>query len=135
MTGQDLEAGDPALAAATGRDGLGRICHGFHLLIMAYFVLGWAVPWVPALWFYLAFVPGVAVQWQFNKDACILNNLESWLRTGRWRDPGNREEGAWLATLCEEWTGWRPGLTMVNAFTYSVLALLWVMALIHKSNF
>jgi hypothetical protein len=135
MSGQDLEAGDPALPAIAGRDALGRVCHGFHLFIMVYFALGWAVPWTPALWFYLAFVPGVALQWQFNKDACILNNIESWARTGRWRDPGNKEEGAWLATLCADWTGWRPSPAMVNAFTYSVLLLLWSMALIHKNYF
>lgn len=133
MSGEDLETADAGLPPR--RDALGRTCHGLHLLVMLYFVAGWAVPSVRALWFYLGFVPAVALQWQVNGDACILNNLESWLRRGRWRDPTNREEGAWLATLCEDWTGWRPAPLAVNLFTYSVLLLLWAMALIHLAYF
>lgn len=135
MSGEDFEGADAVLAPPVGRDALGRACHGLHLLVMLYFVIGWAAPWLPGLWFYLGFVPAVALQWQVNGDACILNNLESWLRSGRWRDPANREEGAWLATLCEDWTGWRPGPLAVNLFTYSVLLLLWSMGLIHMLYF
>lgn len=132
MSGEDLEAADAALAP---RDALGRVCHTLHLIILVYFIAGWAVPWSPALWFYLGFVPAVALQWQFNADACILNNLESWLRSGRWRDPANKEEGAWIATLVEGWTGYRPGPLLVSLVVYAGLLALWAMALIHMLYF
>jgi len=85
MAGEDGGRREPmavAAVAAPRRDGLGRLCLGLHLAVMVYFISGWLAPWRGALIFYLVFVPGVALQWQFNADACALNNLESWLRTG-----------------------------------------------------
>lgn len=133
MGGEQRDRQDTAVAVAVGgrRDLLGQACHILHIAVMLYFVVGWLAPWRPALGFYLAFVPAVALQWQVNKNACILNNLESWLRSRRWRDPANREEGAWLASLCEDWLGFRPGPLAVDLFTYAVLAVFWAIALIH----
>lgn len=123
------------VAGAAGRDGLGWSCHILHLAIMVYFVVGWLAPWRAALFFYMGFVPAVALQWQFNKNACVLNNIESLIRTGRWRDPSSREEGAWLATLAEDALGFRPGPLAVDIFTYAVLLAFWSMALIHLEYF
>ena len=138
MAGEDggrHEAMAVAAAVAPGRDGLGRLCLGLHLAIIAYFISGWLAPWREALVFYLVFVPAVALQWQFNADACVLNNLESWLRTRQWRDPGNREEGAWLATLAEDHLGFRPGPLAMDIFSYAGLGTLWSMSLIHLLYF
>ncbi|MDE2499780.1 MAG: hypothetical protein KGL56_06265 [Alphaproteobacteria bacterium] len=122
---------DADQAGAIRRDLLGNVCFYFHFAVMLYIVLGWLVPLRGALVFYLVFVPGVALQWQFNKNACVLNNLESWLRTGSWRDPGNREEGQWLLTLVKDVTGLRFTPAQMDAFTYTVLALLWGLGLWH----
>ena len=118
------EASDTA-AAAPSRDLLGNFCFYFHFAVMIYIVLGWAIPATAALAFYLVFLPGVALQWLVNKNACVLNNIESWLRTGAWRDPSNREEGQWLLTLVKDVTGLEFTPTQMDAFTYCVLAVLW----------
>jgi len=125
------EASDTAAAAPAPRDLLGNFCFYFHFAIMIYIVLGWAIPATAALAFYLVFLPGVALQWLVNKNACVLNNIESWLRTGGWRDPANREEGQWLLTLVKDVTGleFTPG--QMDAFTYCVLAALWLAGLSH----
>ena len=85
--------------AAEKRDALGNLCFYLHFAVMIYIVTGWLVPFRGALIVYLCFLPAVAVQWQFNKNSCVLNNVESLIRSGRWRDPNNKEEGAWLQTL------------------------------------
>jgi hypothetical protein len=132
MPVEDDGAREPgAVAAAPGRDALGQTCFLLHLAIMIYFVVGWLAPWHAALVFYLFFVPAVALQWQCNKNACVLNNLETWLRSGQWRDPGSREEGAWLASLAEDYLRFRPGPLAVEIFTYGVLLAFWTTALIH----
>ena len=118
-------------AAAASRDLLGNVCFYFHFAVMLYIVLGWLLPPRAALVFYLVFLPGVALQWQFNKNACVLNNIESWLRSGSWRDPGNREEGQWLLTLVGDVTGLRFTPAQMDAFTYGVLAVLWGLGLWH----
>jgi hypothetical protein len=118
-------------AAAASRDLLGKACFTFHFAVMIYIVAGWAIPARAALVFYLVFLPGVALQWQFNKNACVLNNLESWLRSGRWRDPSNREEGQWLLTLVGDVTGLQFTPAQMDAFTYGVLAALWALGLWH----
>ena len=49
--------------------------------------------------------PLVVLQWQLNRDSCVLNNLECLIRTGRWRNPENPEEGAFLLELVRRVTG------------------------------
>jgi hypothetical protein len=117
--------------AAEARDALGNVCFYLHFAVMIYIVIGWLAPYHPALLFYAAFLPAVAVQWQFNKNSCVLNNIESLIRTGQWRDPHNREEGAWLLTLARSVTGiaFRPW--QIDAFTYFVLLVLWAAGLSH----
>jgi len=114
------------------RDAFGWFCFVFHFVVMIYIVLGWLIPVGAALIFYVAFLPLVFIQWQFNKNSCVLNNIESLARTGRWRSPTSSEEGVWLLTLARSVTGWM-WLTprIMNAFTNSVMALLWLLGFSH----
>jgi hypothetical protein len=115
---------------AQKRDLLGHVCFTLHFAVMIYIVTGWLVPWRPGLVFYLLFVPAIYMQWLVNKDACVLNNIEGWLRTGRWRNTDvNPEEGAWLFTLVTNVTGLAITTFQINVLTYSVLAIVWLMAL------
>ncbi len=114
------------------RDLLGQFCFYLHFVVMIYIVSGWALPWHAVLAFYLVFIPGVFLQWQFNRDTCILNNTENWLRTGKWRDKENNpEEGTWLLTLAKSVTGLALTSRQMNMLTYGVLALVWLLALAH----
>lgn len=125
MTGPD------ETASRAGRDALGLVCFVIHLAVLVTVLAGWAAPWRGALMAYLVFLPALYVQWQFNKDSCILNNIETWLRTGAWRNRAvNPEEGAWLLTLITDVTGWAVTERQINLLSYSVLALLWLVALL-----
>ena len=117
--------------AAEPRDLLGNACFYMHFAVMIYIVVGWAVPLHGALVFYLFFLPAVATQWQFNKNSCVLNNIESLIRFGRWRDPNNREEGAWLLTLATDVFGYPFKAWHIDLFTYAVLVVLWLAGLSH----
>ena len=46
---------------------------------------------------YLLLLPAIMAQWYVNHGSCVMNNFESWLRSGRWRDPSNPEEGGLAA--------------------------------------
>ncbi len=117
--------------AAEPRDALGNFCFYLHFAVMIYIVLGWAVPLHGALYFYLGFLPAVATQWQFNKNSCVLNNMESLIRTGQWRDPHNKEEGAWLLTLATSLFGYPFKAWHIDVFTYFILVVLWSAGLSH----
>ncbi|HWE05104.1 MAG TPA: hypothetical protein VG274_00240 [Rhizomicrobium sp.] len=122
----------PAGAVASKeRDALGRCCFLLHFAVMIFVVGGWTMLWPSALIFYLAFVPAVALQWQFNRNSCVLNNLESLMRTGTWRDAANEEEGAWLLTLARDVVGLRVRPAQMDAFIYLVLLVLWGLGLAH----
>jgi len=41
----------------------------------------------------------------------VINNLESWPRSGRWHDPTNREEGAFLLMLASGYSASGPART------------------------
>jgi hypothetical protein len=121
---------EPALPEAPlQRDLLGNFCFYLHFAVMIYIVLGWLMPWQPLQIFYLVFLPAVAIQWRFNRNSCILNNIESLLRSRRWRDPKNVEEGAWLLTLTRNLLGWQVTPGQMDAFTYVVLVVLWILGL------
>jgi hypothetical protein len=123
-------ASEPALPKAPlMRDLLGNFCFYLHFAVMIYIVTGWLMPWRPLQVFYLLFLPAVAVQWWFNKNSCILNNIESYLRRGQWRDPTNVEEGAWLLTMARNLLGLKITPRQMDIFTYAVLMILWTLDL------
>jgi hypothetical protein len=127
-----MGAGDAAKKADRhGRDALGWFCYLLHLGIVIYAVVGWLAPWRGALIFYLCYVPLLPVQWQLNRTSCILNNIETWLRTGRWRDPANTEEGAFLLRLIERVLDRHPTPRQMDVAIHSLLAVFWLLALSH----
>ena len=111
------------------RDALGWFCYLFHFLPVIYVVTGWLATARWALVVYLVFLPAMFLQWRLNEDSCVLNNVESLIRTGRWRNPSNREEGAWLRTLVNENTGWNLSRRQVDTFINAVLAVMWAVGL------
>jgi len=116
----------------TRRDALGRTCFLVHVAILLSVILGWALP-VPAwLGAYLVFLPLMVLHWKLNRDACVLNNLENWLRHRRWRAPeANREEGAWLRTLLADLTGIALTRARMDAVIHGAMALFWLLGLAH----
>jgi hypothetical protein len=117
--------------AGVARDRLGTLCFYLHFAVMIFIVVGWLLPSRIGLFVYLAFLPAVTVQWWFNKNSCLLNNLESFLRSGSWRSTANPEEGAWLGTLAHNTLGVDPTPVQIEVFTYSVMALFWLLGFWH----
>jgi len=113
------------------RDLLGNACFYLHFAVMIYIVIGWLAPWQPLLYFYDVFVPLVVVSWRLNKDSCLLNNLESYIRTGSWRHASNPEEGNWLRTLARNALNLDVTPRQMDTFLYAVMALLWLLGLGH----
>jgi len=98
-------------------DRLGLSLFILHLLVSAYVLVGWTVSAPSGLLFYLLLLPLIATQWRVNRGSCVINNLESWLRSGRWHDPANREEGAFLLMLSEWLFRIRPRAKELDAFS------------------
>jgi hypothetical protein len=115
----------------SGRDALGWVCFILHLALVAFAAFGWLIPWPPLLMFYLIYIPAMALQWRFNAGSCVLNNIETLIRTGRWRNPGNREEGAFIKTLVEDVTGFQPTKRQMNRFIYCLISVFWALGLGH----
>jgi hypothetical protein len=114
----------------TRRDALGQTCFLVHILVLIVIVLGWTWPARGWLIFYLIFLPAMFLHWKLNHDACILNNLENWLRHRRWRAPeANREEGAWLRTLLADATGISLTRARMDAVIYGAIGVFWLVAL------
>jgi hypothetical protein len=78
----------------------------------------------------------VILHWKLNGDACVLNNLENWLRHRRWRAPEqNTEEGAWLRTLLRNLTGIMLSRPAMDAIIYAAMTLFWLLGLGHFQQF
>ena len=115
------------------RDRLGVSCFIFHLAVGAFVLIGWLISSYEALMFYLVLLPAMATQWAIIQGSCIINNLESWLRTGQWRDSRNPEEGGFLLMLCDWMFAMRPSATALDRLSYAVVVFLWLLALGHFS--
>jgi|SRR5882672_7559879 len=114
-------------------DRLGLSLFILHLFISTYVLAGWMVSLPSGLLFYLVLLPAIATQWRINRGSCVINNLESWLRSGRWHDPANREEGAFLLMLCEWLFRVKPHPKDLDALSYVAVFLLWLLAFSHFS--
>ncbi len=105
-------------------------CHALHLGLVLFGLLGWTAPYAGWLIAHLIFLPGLAAVWLFNDGVCPLNNLEAFLTTGAWRS-ANPEEGAFLRTIVERYLGLHPTQSQMNAVTYGVMALAWILSAAH----
>lgn len=120
-------------ARAPRNDLLGRTLFAFHVVVGVFLCFGWLLPFGMALAFYMVVLPVIAVQWLLNQGSCVLNNFESWLRHGSWRDPRNPEEAGWLAMLAHWLFRWRPSRSTLDVLSYATVAGLWMLAFAHFS--
>jgi len=116
---------------APKKDRLGLSCFVFHMAVSAFVLIGWLISSTEALLFYLLLLPAMATQWAMNQGSCVINNIETWLRTGHWRDPENGEDGRYLAMLCDWLFAMRPDPASLDRLSYSVVLFLWVLGLGH----
>jgi len=119
--------------AVSKKDGLGLSFFLFHTGVGGFVLAGWLLSSYEALLFYLVLLPAMASQWAVNRGSCLINNVETWLRTGRWRDPENPEEGGFLAALCDWLFAMRPSAPVIGRCSYSAVLFLWLLALGHFS--
>jgi hypothetical protein len=106
-------------------------CHGLHMALVFYGLLGWIVPNASWLVAHLIFIPGLITVWVLNNGVCPLNNLESLLTSGRWRNPDNAEEGSFLVVIVERYLGLQPTQGLMDRITYGLMALVWALSWLH----
>ena len=116
---------------APKKDRLGHSCLIFHLAVGAFVLGGWLISSTEGLLFYLLLLPAMVAQWAVNQGSCVINNIETWLRTGRWRDQENGEDGRYLAMLFDWLFAVRPAPAALDRLSYSVVLFLWVLGLGH----
>ena len=110
--------------AGPRQDHLGWGLFIFHIGVSLYILFGWML--TAGLGLYLVLLPAIGVQWHFNQGSCVINNFESWLRTGHWRDPQSKEEGTFLLMICEWALRTRPSQALLDRVSYGLLLALWL---------
>jgi len=116
------------------RDAMGQAFFYHHFVMMGYIVSGWSIPIRPMLWFYVGFIPLVVLQWRVNKNSCVLNNIETLIRTGKWRNAKNSEEGGWLWTMARKTTGWNISHFALDVFIYCLMGVFLLLGLLHLNG-
>ncbi len=112
-------------------EALRTVCHWLHIGLVFYALLGWALPSATWLIVHLVFIPGLVAVWLVNRGSCPLNNIESWLTTGRWRNADNAEEGSFLVAIVERYLGLHPTQRQMDLVTYAMMALVWGASWVH----
>jgi hypothetical protein len=129
MVGIASERAAARMSEQGRRDAIGTVFQVLHMTILVYILIGWALPGVT---FYIVFVPVMVLHWPLNRNTCVINNFESLIRTGRWRNPDNVEEGAWLRILIKSVTGLDFTVRQTDLMSYGLLALLWGLGVWHR---
>ena len=124
---------DTQESAGPRKDSLGLSCFILHTAVGGFVLAGWLISSHEALMVYLVLLPAMATQWVVNRRTCIINNLESWIRTGHWHDPQNSEEGGFLLMISDWLFAIRPHPVAIDRFSYFVVFSLWLLALGHIS--
>jgi hypothetical protein len=127
----DVRQEPKPLLSGAAADALRVFCHGLHMALVFYALLGWLVPSKPWLVVHMIFIPGLVAVWWANKGVCPLNNIESWLTTRRWRNPGNAEEGSFIVGVVERYLNLHPTQRQMDVITYALMALVWVLSWLH----
>jgi hypothetical protein len=119
------------LVTGQAANALRVFCHGLHMALVFYGLFGWAIPSAPWLIAHLVFIPSLVVVWVANNGTCPLNNIETLLTAGRWRDTDNREEGSFLVTAVERYLGLHPTQVLMDRITYALMAFVWALSWLH----
>jgi hypothetical protein len=101
-----------------------------HWAVVPYGLLAWLWPHPIWLAVHLVFIPAIIIQWQVNNGVCVLNSLESWLRTGQWRDEEDTHQGGWVSSILARYVGISLSDTSINWLVYGLLGLSWVISLV-----
>jgi hypothetical protein len=107
------------------------VCHGLHMALVFYALLGWVVPAASWLVAHLVFIPGLVLVWAVNGGVCPLNNVETWLTTGRWRNPENAEEGSFIVAIVDRYLGLQPTQLLMDRITYGLMFAVWMLSWLH----
>ena len=112
---------------------LTTFCHALHMALVIFVLVGWLIPVTTLLQLHIAFVPLLVVTWALNGNSCPLNNMETLLTKGVWRDDTNREEGSFLVVVVEKYLGLHPTQRQMDLVTYALMAVAWALSLAHLS--
>ncbi len=121
------------LVTGSAANALGIFCHALHMALVFFALLGWLIPSGPVLIGHLIYIPGLIAVWLLNKGVCPLNNIESRLTTGRWRNPSNAEEGSFIVTIVQRYLNLHPTQRLMDAITYGLMAIVWGLSWLHLS--
>jgi hypothetical protein len=113
------------------RDLLGISFYLLHLMVCAYMLGGWMIPSTSGLVFYLVFLPLVAMQWLVNRGSCVISNIETLIRTRRWRDSETEREGRFVSTIALSIFGVETSPSTVDSLSFGAIFVLWVLGFIH----
>lgn len=102
----------------------------YHWALIPYTMLAWIWPQPVWLIVHLILIPALMIQWHLNRGVCILNNLESWLRTGRWHDHRDALQGRWIAGMIERHTGITLSERSANWLVYGAASVSWGISLV-----
>ena len=89
---------------------LASFVHGAHIAVIAFFLLGWALPCRGALWTVVYGAVLTQLNWWAFRNRCALTLAEEWLRHGGAPDPSRRDDNfvaRFLTSLtgrpCPDW--------------------------------
>ena len=121
---EELPSGAVPISIGLGRRLAAQTTWAFHVAVVGYILLGWALPWPAAWWVYFVGAPFVQLGWIVFNDYCWLSIIEAKLRGEELVvvQPGGEEEArVFVAELIEKLFEIQITKRTSNAISYTVL--------------
>ena len=121
---EELPTGASPVSIGLGRRLAAQTTWAFHVAVVGYILLGWALPWPIAWWVYAIGAPIVQLGWVVFNDYCWLSIIEAKLRGEELvvvQPDGEEETRVFVAELIEKLFKIQITKRTSNAISYSVL--------------
>jgi hypothetical protein len=109
---------------------IARLLHALHILILAFVLMAWLLPWQFVWIVHLMFIPGMILHWYTNANRCVLTEIEAKYRVPEVGVKKEADEGYFIKTLWAKFFGRVPSEKTLIRVIYAVMALVWSLSLI-----
>jgi hypothetical protein len=104
-----------------------------HHVVLVFVLFGWAVPSPMVRLVHIIFLPLMVLQWQLNKGACLLTNLENYL-LGK-KIERSEQDSQFIRSAISKLSDWQPTKKQMGLIIYSAVSISWLISIALQVNY
>jgi hypothetical protein len=108
--------------------------HILHWAVLAFVLVGWALPWKLALWFHALLIPALVVHWLTNDHRCVLTEMEEKFKASAKAPERPPNEESFTGYIIRKLTGKTLSEKALAGVSYGVMKVVWILTVLRLMN-